>query len=845
MAKITRYTGNLPAFGSTATGTNRTVFNDVTQSDVLDDNINASFQLGWEITGVNDAPTKQDFNGLGFTISQLHAYIHQMGIPEWDGAQEYHAGSKVSYNDNIWVCKTDTHVSATLPSADEANWGVYQLTSVKAFGATGDGSTDDYAAIAAAIVYLSSGVNGGGELFFPKGNYLASQTIYVPQSVTLLGEGRRPGPLGVGGNANIEGSCIIGEHTGAAVVSFKGSAFCGLRNICLHGDETTTPKTGLCVGRVATESSGRHDIQNSLIGGWFSEAAFYDIASEEGASYGLHILLLGGGAKYCYYTSDQDDLSVDALGSSSNFTKAHYGINWLHQGEANDSAAIYINARQGTQTVLFDGGFTGMTSGTTSSHVKINVVSDGDNLGDFTFRQIGHEAVSNASPPVEVFKVSTTGGTQLKGLNIEANTIGQIIGGTSEYIHVDDSLELVNPNIDNAIVGHPSSFSKILGGSIKLGQEEIEVRQTATRCNMQGSQVRYNGVPGGITNNIINCPVLNQVDFTGAGLNDLTIDSTTLFTGSVIRNVYVEIDGTGAPNSFRWSSDGGESFTASGVLITGGTQILGEGISVNFNATTGHTLNDAWEFEVEPFALPNTAGKFSGPVEINSGAGSIYGNDDDSFISISASQGLNASSLTMSGNNRAASLDGTSTFFNSRYFAVANSTGSVTQLLVDHLAGGVRSGRDNVDNLGSASFRWGTVFAGTGTINTSDEREKTEIQDIDELAIKAWSKVKFQKFKMKDAVKSKKDGARWHFGVIAQRVKEAFESVGLNPFEYGILCYDEWEDQEQPVYNINENGKRSEGDKVEIIIKKGSRYGIRYEEALVLECAYLRSLTEK
>ena len=80
MAKITRYTGNLPAFGSTSTGTNRTVFNDVTQSDVLDDNINASFQLGWEITGVNDAPTKQDFNGLGFTISQLHAYIHQMGI---------------------------------------------------------------------------------------------------------------------------------------------------------------------------------------------------------------------------------------------------------------------------------------------------------------------------------------------------------------------------------------------------------------------------------------------------------------------------------------------------------------------------------------------------------------------------------------------------------------------------------------------------------------------------------------------------------------------------------------------------------------------------------------------
>ena len=99
--------------------------------------------------------------------------------------------------------------------------------------------------------------------------------------------------------------------------------------------------------------------------------------------------------------------------------------------------------------------------------------------------------------------------------------------------------------------------------------------------------------------------------------------------------------------------------------------------------------------------------------------------------------------------------------------------------------------------------------------------------------IRAWSKVNFCKYKFNDAVEKKGDGARWHIGVIAQQIKEAFESEGLDPFAYGILCYDEWSAEEEV---LDENG---------VILNKkrdsGNRYGIRYEEALILECAYLRS----
>jgi hypothetical protein len=132
----------------------------------------------------------------------------------------------------------------------------------------------------------------------------------------------------------------------------------------------------------------------------------------------------------------------------------------------------------------------------------------------------------------------------------------------------------------------------------------------------------------------------------------------------------------------------------------------------------------------------------------------------------------------------------------------------------------LRPRADNSYTLGGSSRRWTQLFAATATINTSDEREKDLILEIDEAIMQAWSQVQYVKFKFKDSIETKGDGARWHFGLVAQRVKEVFENHNLDPFAYGILCYDEW-----PA----EDG-----------IEAGNRYGIRYEEALALECAYLR-----
>lgn len=157
---------------------------------------------------------------------------------------------------------------------------------------------------------------------------------------------------------------------------------------------------------------------------------------------------------------------------------------------------------------------------------------------------------------------------------------------------------------------------------------------------------------------------------------------------------------------------------------------------------------------------------------------------------------------------------------------------------------------NSVMSLGIPSMRWTEVFADTATINTSDERMKQDIEDIDERVFRAWEKVDFKQFRFKEAVNKKGENARIHFGIIAQQVKEAFESEGLDGFKYGLLCYDEWDDEYEDIEVTDKPAEYDEAGNViapaevhtekRLVRAAGNAYGIRYGEALALECAYQR-----
>lgn len=122
-------------------------------------------------------------------------------------------------------------------------------------------------------------------------------------------------------------------------------------------------------------------------------------------------------------------------------------------------------------------------------------------------------------------------------------------------------------------------------------------------------------------------------------------------------------------------------------------------------------------------------------------------------------------------------------------------------LVVDN-SGNVRPGADNGQSLGDGSFRWSVVYAGTGTINTSDEREKHWRGELNAAELRAAKRIigELGIYQWNDAVAEKgEDGARLHFGVRAQRAFAIMEDEGLDWGRYAWCCYNQWDEQTEPV----------------------------------------------
>lgn len=107
---------------------------------------------------------------------------------------------------------------------------------------------------------------------------------------------------------------------------------------------------------------------------------------------------------------------------------------------------------------------------------------------------------------------------------------------------------------------------------------------------------------------------------------------------------------------------------------------------------------------------------------------------------------------------------------------------------------GVTPANDVGANLGTSNLRWATVFASTGTINTSDAREKTEVSKLSENELVAASDLakEIGLFQYLSAVSEKGNSARHHIGMTVQRAIEILQGNNLNPLDYAFICHDAW-----------------------------------------------------
>ena len=134
----------------------------------------------------------------------------------------------------------------------------------------------------------------------------------------------------------------------------------------------------------------------------------------------------------------------------------------------------------------------------------------------------------------------------------------------------------------------------------------------------------------------------------------------------------------------------------------------------------------------------------------------------------------------------------------------------------------------NTNTIGTPGLPWSGGFTQTAFTVTSDERYKTAPLDITDVMLDAAAEVDWCMFQYLDRVEEKgADGARWHFGAIAQRFVEAFRKHGLDPFRFAFICHDEWAESPELI--------GEDGEVISHAVDAGSRYGIRYEQAIILK----------
>lgn len=378
------------------------------------------------------------------------------------------------------------------------------------------------------------------------------------------------------------------------------------------------------------------------------------------------------------------------------------------------------------------------------------------------------------------------------------------------------------------------------------GQMNIRANQDWT-TSARGTEWELALTPNGSTtqtSNVVTATTAlfhtSTTDNTMAGTLEVTgavTFSSTLSTGT-ITGTSATFSGTlGVSGTSALHNTTATSLTVSGTTgLTGALTATSGTFSTTLGVTGAVTLSST---------LGVTGGTTLSTVQINSiatvgtntGAGSIFINGPTATVRPIRFEtagvlrwlfGVNNATETGTGNTG-------SDFVVNRYddsgtllgaaFTVTRSSGLTVFSNAVTVNGVLLPNVDNTFNLGSGTFRWGTVFAGTGTINTSDAREKSQLMALSptELAVAKTLAAGISSYQWQDAIAAKgQDKARLHIGVTAQAVQSAFAAQGLDANRYGMFTYDEWADQPALL--------DGDGNVLTPAVSAGNRYGVRYDE---------------
>ena len=137
------------------------------------------------------------------------------------------------------------------------------------------------------------------------------------------------------------------------------------------------------------------------------------------------------------------------------------------------------------------------------------------------------------------------------------------------------------------------------------------------------------------------------------------------------------------------------------------------------------------------------------------------------------------------------------------------------------------------------TWTWG----GTACQLVSDQRLNQQITEIDDKLLDAWEDVELVQFKYNESVDTKGKSARLHTGYVVQQIQKACESHGVDISAYGLFCHEEYPEETREVEVEQADGTKTKERRV--IREASEHYSLRYTEALIVECKYLRRCVER
>ncbi len=147
-------------------------------------------------------------------------------------------------------------------------------------------------------------------------------------------------------------------------------------------------------------------------------------------------------------------------------------------------------------------------------------------------------------------------------------------------------------------------------------------------------------------------------------------------------------------------------------------------------------------------------------------------------------------------------------------------------------------GTDNKIKLGSSGNVWSTVYAKTGTINTSDRTKKHHIKNLTALHEQLFLRLSPKSFVFND-------GDRVHIGAISQDVEDSMLELGITAEQFAGFC----KDIRYEYTEFNDvDGEPIESSKVPVRNTDGNivyDYSLRYQEFIFLTIHMVQKLYDR